>query len=261
MMMKEIESIEKERVDHQATNSLHETPDIETSSEDYASRFCGKVGEWFLRVQEKATLNMLSEWPNATVLDVGGGHGQLTGPLLSHGYNVTVVGSDETCQNRINEYLKEHSCKFEVGNLLDLPFENESFDVVMSFRLIPHVEQWPGLISELTRVARKAVVVDYPTLRSINYLTPILFKLKKTIEGNTRYYRSFYEKELMESFLQHGFVRAARYGEFFLPMVLHRALKLSFLSSFLEGICRGIGLTALFGSPVILKMIRKGSLR
>ena len=189
-MMKEIESIKKERVGDRAINSLRETPDIETSSDDYASRFSGEVGEWFLRVQEKATLNMLSEWPNATVLDVGGGHGQLTGPLLSHGYNVTVVGSDETCQNRINEYLKEPSCRFEVGNLLDLPFENESFDVVVSFRLVPHVEQWPRLIAELTRVARKAVIVDYPTLKSINYLTPMFFKLKKRIEGNTRHYRS-----------------------------------------------------------------------
>ncbi len=256
MMMKEIESIKKERVGDQAINSLQETPDIETSSEDYAGRFSGKVGEWFLRVQEKATLNMISEWPNATVLDVGVGHGQLTGPLLNHGYNVTVIGSDETCQNRINEYLKEHSCSFEVGNLLDLPFENESFDVVVSFRLVPHVEQWPKLIAELTRVARKAVIVDYPTLRSINYLTPLFFKLKKRIEGNTRYYRSFYEDELLKAFKQSGFVRASRYAEFFLPMVLHRALRMPFLSSFTEGVFRSVGLTSLFGSPVILKMIR-----
>ena len=256
MMMKEIEGIKKERVGDQAINSLQETPDIETSSEDYAGRFSGKVGEWFLRVQEKATLNMISEWPNATVLDVGGGHGQLTGPLLSHGYHVTVVGSDETCQNRINEYLKEHSCGFEVGNLLGLPFENESFDVVVSFRLLPHIEQWPKLIAELTRVARKAIIVDYPTLKSINYLAPMLFKLKKRIERNTRHYRSFRENELLQAFKQNGFVQTSRYAEFFLPMVLHRILKMPFLSSFIEGVFRGVGFTSLLGSPVILKMVR-----
>ncbi|MFQ5674535.1 MAG: class I SAM-dependent methyltransferase [bacterium] len=254
--MMKVDSAKEEFVVPQTGCSI-ETPDIETSSEDYATRFSGKVGEWFLRVQEKATLRMLSEWQGATVLDVGGGHGQLTRPLLSRGYDVTVVGSDDSCQNRIRDCLNHDRCRFEVGNVLQLPFENKSFDLVISFRLVPHVEQWPRLISELTRVARKAVVVDYPTLRSINYLTPILFKLKKTIEGNTRYYRSFYENELIDSFLEHGFVKAGRYGEFFLPMVMHRALKLPLLSSFLEGVCRGAGLTALFGSPVILKMIRR----
>lgn len=256
-MMMTAESTRDECIERQEVGFVQETPDIETSSDDYARRFSGKIGEWFLSVQEKATLTMLSEWPGATVLDVGGGHGQLTRPLLGRGYDVTVVGSDDSCQNRIRDCLNLDKCRFEVGSVLELPFENQSFDLVISFRLVPHIEQWPRLISELTRVARKAVVVDYPTLRSINYLTPILFKLKKTIEGNTRYYRSFYEKELIESFLKHGFVKAARYGEFFLPMVLHRALKLPFLSSFLEAACRGVGLTALFGSPVILKMIRR----
>lgn len=253
MMIEEVENIKSEVVDE---NTLQETPDIETSSDDYATRFSGKVGEWFLRVQEKATLNMLSEWPDATILDVGGGHGQLTSPLLKQGYNVTVIGSDNSCQKRISHHLQDGQCRFETGNILELPFENESFDIVLSFRLVPHVENWPKLIMELTRVARKAVIVDYPTLKSINYLTPMLFKLKKRIERNTRHYRSFYEKELLEYFTKNGFVRKSRYAEFFLPMVLHRAFKLPIFSTLVEGVFRGVGLTPLFGSPVVLKMVR-----
>ena len=41
-------------------------PDVETASEDYARRFAGPVGEWFLRIQEQAVLRMLSPWPGAT---------------------------------------------------------------------------------------------------------------------------------------------------------------------------------------------------
>ena len=48
--------------------------DIETSSEDYARRFSGKVGEYFLTVQSEITLQLLEQWEKAKVLDVGGGH-------------------------------------------------------------------------------------------------------------------------------------------------------------------------------------------
>jgi len=50
-----------------------ETADVETSSEDYAGRFSGAVGAWFLKVQEDATLHMLSPHAGASVIDVGGG--------------------------------------------------------------------------------------------------------------------------------------------------------------------------------------------
>ena len=65
-------------------------PDVETSSEDYARRFAGGVGAWFVEAQARITLELLAPWPRARVLDVGGGHAQLTGPLVEAGYDVTV---------------------------------------------------------------------------------------------------------------------------------------------------------------------------
>ena len=61
-----------------------ETADVETSSEDYARRFSGRVGEYFLEVQARAALDLLVPWPGARVLDVGGGHGTLGIPDGAH---------------------------------------------------------------------------------------------------------------------------------------------------------------------------------
>jgi 16S rRNA A1518/A1519 N6-dimethyltransferase RsmA/KsgA/DIM1 with predicted DNA glycosylase/AP lyase activity len=94
-----------------------ETADIETSSEEYASRFSGEVGEWFLKVQEEATLNMLAPYKRATILDVGGGHGQLTGALIRNNYQLTVLGSSEVYKARIQNYLDNENCSFKVGNI------------------------------------------------------------------------------------------------------------------------------------------------
>jgi len=234
-----------------------ETPDIETSSEDYARRFEGKVGVWFLRIQEEAVLRMLSQNPSSTVLDVGGGHGQLTEPLLRAGYRVTVFGSAEQCNQRIRRYMHAGQCEFQSGNILKLPFADQSFDAVISFRLVPHVRQWPRLIQELSRVARRNVIVDYPALKSINILEPLLFQLKKKMEGNTRTYTSFRENDIKKVFFESGFVTESRYAEFFFPMVLHRIMRAPGLSNVLETCCRTLKLTSLLGSPVILKMTRK----
>jgi len=236
-----------------------ETADIETSSEDYAQRFSGQVGSWFLRIQEEATLRMLAPYPGARILDVGGGHGQITGVLIRNGYQVTVLGSADVCAGRIQRLVDGQRCSFEVGNILDLRFQDQAFDVVISYRLLPHVSQWRRFLLELCRVAQHAVIVDYPAVRSVNSISPLLFQFKKRLEGNTRPYTSFRESELLEVFKSTGFVRAERYPEFFLPMVLHRMLRLPGLSSMVEEMFRLSGMTYLLGSPVILKLVREGA--
>ncbi len=235
-----------------------ETADIETSSEDYARRFSGEIGRWFLDVQEEMTLGMLAGYPKARVLDVGGGHGQLTAGLLDHGHDVTVFGSSDICRRRIQKFIDHHGCHFRSGNILDLPYEDRTFDVVVSYRLLPHVERWRPFLSELARVAGKAVIVDCPSVRSLNCFSPLLFGMKKRWEGNTRRFTMFRESTIVGAFRSWGFTCAERGPQFFFPMVLHRALKAPRLSRAAEGLCRVSGLTALFGSPVVLKLVRAG---
>ena len=231
--------------------------DIETSSEDYAKRFSGKVGEYFLTVQSEITLQLLKQWKKAKVLDVGGGHAQLADPLIKNDFDLTVVGSDENCRKRLDKFLPKSSFQYYSCNLLKLPFDNESFDVVSSFRLLTHEDNWKLQISELCRVAKYAVIVDYPDKRSFNIFYDLLFKVKRKFEGNTRTYMNFSRKEIIKEFQKNNFVNPVIKAEFFLPMVIHRAVKNVTLLKNIERMFSLIGLTKLFGSPVILRVIRK----
>jgi 2-polyprenyl-3-methyl-5-hydroxy-6-metoxy-1,4-benzoquinol methylase len=233
-----------------------ETADVETSSEDYARRFAGPVGRFFLEVQERTTLDLLAAWPGASVVDVGGGHGQLAAPLAASGRAVTVVGSRPACADRVRDLVTAGRVRFETADLLHLPFEDRSFDVVLSFRLLPHVERWRDLVAELSRLARHAVIVDYPTRRSVNAVAEPLFSVKKGIEGNTRTFTVFADAEVKDAFVTHGFRKTARRPQFFWPMALHRALGRGSVSRGLEGATAVLGLRTLFGSPVILRMER-----
>jgi len=235
-----------------------ETADIETSSEGYAARFAGPAGVWMLAVQEGIAVDLLPASGAISVLDVGGGHGQLARPLCRRGYEVTVVGSDVRCRHRILDLIEKGSCGFTVGNMVALPFPDRSFDVVISFRLLPHCTAWPALIGELCRVARASVIVVYPTSEGLNAIAPALFGAKKKLEGNTREWRMFRHAEVEAEFAKHGFVSRRRVPQFFLPMVLHRMLKCPRFSAGLEAVCRGLGLTRRWGSPVIVRMDRAG---
>jgi len=233
-----------------------ETADIETSSDDYASRFAGPVGEWMLAVQERLALALIDPSPAKAVLDVGGGHGQLAGPLCRRGQTVTVLGSAEPCARRIRALSAGGRCTFRVGNVIALPFPDRSFDTVISFRLLTHCSQWPKLIEELCRVARHSVVADYPTEQGLNKIAPLLFQAKKRLEGNTRTWRLFRHADVRREFVRCGFSPGRRRAQFFLPMVLHRTMKCRTLSVALEALCRAAGLTRLWGSPVIIEMVR-----
>ena len=233
------------------------TPDIETASDDYARRFSGPVGKWFLQVQENATLAMLQDFQNATVLDAGGGHAQLIPGLLSKNHRVTVSGSAPECRHRILAELEQGLVQFQIGLLTALPFQDQSFDVSMSFRQLPHLDDWQGLIAQLCRVARKSVIVDFPVLRSVNFFSDRLFSLKKNIEKNTRFYTLFWESQILEAFEKNGFRLHSKHPEFLLPMALHRFLKNKRLSSLSETLFRKCGLTSVFGSPLICRFDRQ----
>lgn len=225
--------------------------DIETSSETYASRFSGVAGAWLLARQTEILLSLLSSIQAKTVLDVGGGHGQIAGPLCPKGYTVTVLGSTEACRARIDDLVAGGQCTFKAGNLLAIPFPDRSFDVVTCFRYISHCDEWELLVKELCRVAKQAVIIDYPPLFSFNLLTPLLFRLKKKIERTTRTYTIFRAKQIEEQFRIHKFSPHSSVGEFFFPMVLHRALKNPRQSALIERLPAAIGLRDLVGNPKI----------
>lgn len=233
-----------------------EDADVETSSEGYARRFAGPVGAFFLERQGQTTLDLLRPFPGASVLDVGGGHGQLTGPLVDAGHTVMVFGSDAACAERVRPWTDRGRAEFRSGDLLALPFGNRSFDVVLAFRLLPHVRRWPDLVGELTRVARRAVIVDYPTTRSVNALAAASFGLKQGVEGNTRPFLVFKDTEIEAVLATRGFHSVERQPQFLLPMVLHRMLGSAPISRALEAAGRVAGLTRSFGSPVILRAER-----
>jgi len=172
------------------------------------------------------------------------------------GFEVLVVGSAQSCAVRLAPWLTGGRCRFEVANLIALPYEARSFDAVLSVRLLPHVAGWRELLREICRVAARCAVVDYPSSRSVNAFAEGLFAAKKRVEGNTRPFTLFTPEGIRAAFLAEGFRIAASRPQFLWPMVLHRLLGLAAVSRALEAPGRVSGLLRFFGSPVIVRADR-----
>lgn len=234
-----------------------EDADVETASAEYAKRFASPVGEWMLATQADITIDLLRDLPSARVLDIGGGHGQMARALADRGHRVSVLASSPAAvATTLRPALESGRVQLLTGDLRNPPMEAKSTDVVVSYRLLAHARDLPGLVAGLCRPARVAVIVDYATTRSFNAAADFFFAAKKKVEQNTRPFLVMRDAEIAGLFGQNGFHLRERRPQFFWPMALHRALKSPGLSRGLEALAATLGLKALFGSPVIARFDR-----
>lgn len=194
------------------------------------------------------------------ILEVGGGHGQLTARLLADGHRVVVHGSTPPALSSVRTGTRDaYADRLDliVSDLWALPCQDRSFDLVAGIRLLAHVEKWRELLGEMIRVSRRFVLVDYPPLKSPNVLTPLLFGIKKRIEGDTRPYVSYRSRRIESHLRSLGFEPRSVVRQFAVPLGIHRALNRVEMSRTVEGGLRSIGWTRWFGSPALLLAERR----
>lgn len=230
--------------------------DLDPSTDRYAARFSGPAGQWMLERQTRALRRLIAPFEGGSVLDVGGGHGQVARPLIEDGRRVTVLASSAAAFGQA-EKITSSNLTLRQGDLLDPPFPERSFDVVVSFRIMAHIGDWRRYIAGLSRIARKAVIVDFPTPGGANALEPLLFGLKKRLEGDTRRFAVMTKADVRAALADEGFGPAGEVGQFVLPMVVHRKLNAPAISGALEGGLGAIGLASAFGTPVVMAAERR----
>jgi ubiquinone/menaquinone biosynthesis C-methylase UbiE len=89
-------------------------------------------------------------------LEVGCGVGFLASHLAEeHGLDVTGIDLDPDQVARAREQSRESDhLRFLEGDATELPFENERFDMVLSFDVLHHIPNWEKALNEVSRVLR-----------------------------------------------------------------------------------------------------------
>ena len=128
--------------------------DVEAIQDQYAGREAESVVDFLLPHIK----------PGMTVLDCGCGPGTITQGLARIAAPGKVIGCDlEPGMVERAASLAEgaglDNLSFQVGNILDLPFEDNTFDVVLSCAVTEHLSEPVKAMSELGRVAKQGGVV------------------------------------------------------------------------------------------------------
>ena len=145
----------------------------------------------------RAFPRVLEKVPDAkTVLDVGCGPGVYARMLHDEGYRVTGVDYAPAVIRRAEERVPE--ADFRVADGYDLPYEDDSFDLVVSIGSLQCLKDHRTFTREIARVARKAVILS--TLRRERRADPDK-ELEKALQEDdwpARYYRPWDLKPLLE---------------------------------------------------------------
>lgn len=101
----------------------------------------------------------------ATVLDAGCGPGVLSVLLAKKGCIVTGTDISEPNIKEAKAYAEREGVRidFSVNDIEQLPFPDKSFDYVVSSHVLEHVPDFVQGAGELSRLARKQVIIAIPT--------------------------------------------------------------------------------------------------
>ena len=96
-----------------------------------------------------------------SILDVGSGTGRALTFVKSEVPAIRVVGIEPSTELRAVGHAKGLTPdELRYGNALQLPFDDESFDLVCEFSALHHIAEPGRAISEMLRVARRGIFIS-----------------------------------------------------------------------------------------------------
>ncbi|HIP31972.1 MAG TPA: class I SAM-dependent methyltransferase [Crocinitomicaceae bacterium] len=110
-----------------------------------------------------AILNSIDADKEELIIDIGCGNGFILNEIASSKKNKSLFGFD------LKRPEGDFKFEFTSGNIEQLPYEDNSFDVVLCNHTIEHLLDEEKCVSELIRITRKRLIIVTPCQRYFYY--------------------------------------------------------------------------------------------
>jgi ubiquinone/menaquinone biosynthesis C-methylase UbiE len=137
-----------------------------------------------------------------SVLEVGCGIGMVSAHLAER-YGMKVAGTDydpEQVALAKQKFPEKENLSFQVADAANLPFEDNEFDMVLSFMVLHHIGKWVQALEEISRVLRPG---GYYLFNDLALSSPKFARLLRRIFKN---YGSYTAKEVCSVLAGQGLI-------------------------------------------------------
>lgn len=153
------------------------------------------------RFHQKITQIVEAQQPQS-VLDAGCGEGFTAEIFLQAMPALDLTGFDPHEPSVELARMRNPRASFLVGDIYNIPFDDDSFDVVGCFEVLEHLHDAPRALAELARVARKSVVMSVPHEPFFCLANAARGKnLDVTPKGSDPDHRNFWSREAFGEFI------------------------------------------------------------
>jgi SAM-dependent methyltransferase len=226
-----------------------------------AKRFGGPIGRILLEDQERVLAESLADVAGRRILDMATGTGRAALALAKRGALVTGVDASAEMLAIARKRAAEAglSVDFDEGDAHALTYPNQSFDAVVCLRMLMHVPDWRKALSELCRVSRLRIVIDYPAIASLASFQVAWRRIALMMGSKVEAYRAFGASSVTRELDRHGFRVVSVHKQFVLPIAVHKAVGSAGFTRGIEHGLASVGILKLAGSPVTITAERCAS--
>jgi len=144
------------------------------------------------------------------VLDVGCASGSISKYIAQMGYKVHAIDTLESSIEIANEFFNHENVTYEVRDVIKQPFPENSFDCILFFETIEHVENPAQFLREFHRILRPkgCLILSTPnatSLKNMFYALSYRRRKKKRCPYQGNNFRKKTYRNSVGTYLQLGF--------------------------------------------------------
>lgn len=157
---------------------------------------------------------------NKVILELGCGNASMTQKIASTGFNRTIIATEvDSIQHQKNLELQIDNVKFIEAGAQDIPFENNSIDMILMFKSFHHIPKdlMPKALQEIKRVLKPngLAYISEPLFQGDqNHLISLFHNEKEVREDAFDAIKLFVEQEEMKLFNEIFFQTEVHYESF-----------------------------------------------
>lgn len=177
-------------------------PGIDTSNYQKHTN-SNPIQRWLIERFHARLTTLAKDQQPRSLLDAGCGEGFVAESLLRAMPTLSITGFDPYEPAIKAARLRNPRCSFQIADIYNIPFDDSSFDVVCCIEVLEHLHDAPRALSELARVARRAVVLSVPHEPFFCLSNAARGKnLDVTPKGSDPDHRNFWSRQAFGDFVQ-----------------------------------------------------------